>query len=167
MRSVLIPSLAILASIGLVGCKKTVPNDIIQKSFTNALRHAPNTASAMCGANTRGFTSVRVTVTKKLPENKGSVHVKGTPWFGPGVPSECEGDIDYAYSYQSKTRKVGRNTRTDTTWYLDQMTLTAVQTKGVTFKSVNEQANEDEEDDTAATGSAAGSAPPAPAMPKK
>ncbi len=123
-----------VASLSLFGCKRQVPTDIVQKSLTSSLRNAPMTASAMCGAQTRGFTSSTITITKRNPDNTGVAHVRGTPWMGQGVPSSCEGDVEYRYTYS--TRKIGRNTRT--TWYLEHLKLVAVQTKGVQLKQVDE-----------------------------
>jgi hypothetical protein len=135
-------AVAILSSVGLFGCKKQVPTDIVQKSLTSSLRHAPQTASAMCGATTRGLASSTITVTKRGEKNSGIAHVKGSPWPGQGVPSTCEGDVEFAYTYESK--KIGRRTRT--TWFLEHLKLTAVQTKGVTFKPVEEKVADDDDD---------------------
>jgi hypothetical protein len=134
MRAWVLGLVFVGASLGLVGCKRQVPRDIVQKSLTSSLRSAPMTASAMCGAQTRGLVSSTITVTKTNPDNTGVAHVRGTPWMAPGVPSSCEGDVEFRYSYQ--TKKIGRNTRT--TWYLDHMKLIAVQTKGVQLKQVDE-----------------------------
>ena len=131
----------VLSSMGLFGCKKQVPNDIVQKSLTSALRHAPQTASAMCGANTRGLATSTITVSKRGEKNSGVAHVKGSPWPGKDLPSTCEGDVEFAYSYD--TKRTGRKS-TRTTWYLDHMRLTAVQTKGVTLKSVDESVSDDD-----------------------
>lgn len=149
----------LLATLGLLGvaafacgCKRQVPDDILQKALERSLRSAPATASAMCGGTTRGFTSVKIVSKSKKADNTGSAHVKGKPWFNAAtkLPDECEGDIDYAFTYT--TKKIGR--RTNTTWYLDKMQLTAVQTKGVAFKPVTETPPDEDDDDPAAKSSA-------------
>jgi hypothetical protein len=138
---------AIFCALTTTACKRQVPNDIIQKSMKNAITfHAPNTTSAMCGTTVRGLISPTIVVTKKNPDNTGTAHVAGSPMgaFGPNSPSRCEGDIDFKYSYTTKTRGIRRKTTT-TTWYLDSFKLTAVQTKGVTFKPVDEAANDEDD----------------------
>ena len=143
MREKLI--VASLVLVALTGCKKQVPSDIVDKSMKSALRHAPVTAAAMCGGTgVKGMSVSSVLVTERGKEaNTGTVHVKGTPLFGKDAAATCEGDLEYAYSYDS--RKVSRNT-TRTTWYLKHLKLKAVQTKGVTFKSVDEDVNDDDDD---------------------
>lgn len=136
--------LALLAS----GCQRTVPQDIVNKSLQSSLRVAPGIASAMCGATVRGFSSTTVTITKRGEKNTGVAHLVGTPWLTQGAPKQCEGDVEYAYSYSSKSSRVGRKRRTTVTWSLDSLKLTAVQTPGVTFKPVTEApAAEDDGDE--------------------
>lgn len=134
-----------LAALQMMGCKKQVPNDIVQKSLTNALRHAPNTASAMCGTGVRGLASSTISAIKKGADNKGTAHIKGSPWFAKDAPSSCEGDVEFHYSYTSRTTGYKRKVTT-TTWSLDDLKLTAVQTKGVTFKPVEEKPDDGDED---------------------
>ena len=142
------------ASIGSTGCgilkffEKKVPDDIVQKALTQTLRHAPVTASAMCGADTAGLASSTVTIKTRGEKSTGTAHVVGTPWPGEDTPSKCEGDIEFAFSYSTKTYGSRRNRRTETTWFLDKMKLTAVQTKGVKFKEgKDETPTADEADD--------------------
>lgn len=145
MRKVVLLA-AVVGALSMMGCKRQVPNDIIQKSLKNALTFgAPNTTSAMCGTNVRGLVGPSITVTKKNGDNSGSAHVSGSPiGGGVGAPSRCEGDIEFRYTYTTKTTGIRRKTTT-TTWYLDNIKLTAVQTKGVTFKPVDETANDQDE----------------------
>ncbi len=138
---------AIFCALTATGCKRQVPSDIVQKSMKNAITfHAPLTTSAMCGTQVRGLISPSIVVTKKNPDNSGTAHVSGSPMgaFGANVPSRCEGDIDFKYSYTTKTRGIRRKTTT-TTWYLDSIKLTAVQTKGVSFKPVDEVASDEDD----------------------
>lgn len=144
MRMGVIAAVALLA-LTQVGCKKQVPNDIVQKSLTNALRHAPNTSTAMCGAAVRGLVSSTISNIKRGADNKGTAHVKGTPWLAKSAPSSCEGDVEFHYSYTTKTTGYRRKVTT-TTWSLDDMKLLAVQTKGVTFKPVEEKPDDGDED---------------------
>ena len=145
MRKTVVVALVALVSMSLMGCKKQVPNDIVQKSLTNALRHAPNTSSAMCGAGVRGLASSKITNITKGPDNKGKAHVTGTPWMAQGAPSSCEGDVEFHYSYTTRTTGYKRKVTT-TTWTLDDLKLVAVQTKGVTFKPVDEKPDDGDED---------------------
>jgi len=139
--------IALVGAMSLVGCKRSVPNDIVQKSIKNAIRQAPLTSSAMCGAEVRGLANATISIKSRGKENTGVAHIKGFPMGGVGkAPTTCEGDVEYAYSYTSKTTGYKRKTTT-TTWYLDKMKLVAVQTNGVAFKPVEEKAND--EDDTA------------------
>jgi hypothetical protein len=147
MRVGFVLGMALMASVGVLGCKRKVPDDIVNKAFDRVLRsHAPNTVSAMCGGQTRGFTSVKTTIKSRLENNKGMVHVKGTPWMstkGDKLPRECEGDLEYQFSYT--TKKIGRST--NTTWYLDHVKLVAVQTPGVSLKTVDEDTDDTDDDD--------------------
>lgn len=145
MRKVLL-AVTVLGALSMMGCKRQVPRDIIQKSIKNAMSfHAPLITSAMCGQQVRGIPNATITVTKTNPDNTGVVHIKGSPWPGANVKmgTVCEGDVEYKYSYTSKKR--GRTTTT--TWYLDHAKLTAVQTPGVTFKPVDENASDGDEGD--------------------
>lgn len=144
MRKPLV-ALTMLSALSLFGCKKQVPTDIVQKSLRNALRHAPLTSSAMCGASVRGLPNATITISKRGSNNTGVAHVVGAPWMAPGAPSKCEGDVEFAYSYSQKRTGYRGRTRT-TTWYLDKMKLVGVQTPGVTLKSVDES-NVDDDDD--------------------
>ena len=137
-------ALGVVCALALFGCKKQVPTDIVQKSMSNALRHAPATAAAMCGNGAKGLTNTRVTVTKRGENNTGTVHVKGTSMFGQGI-KDCEGDVEYAYTYSQKSSGPSRRRNTTTTWYLDHLKLVAVQTPGVTLRgAADEKADDDE-----------------------
>ena len=145
MRKVVLVA-AIFGALTMTGCKRQVPNDIIQKSLKNALTFgAPNTTSGMCGTNVRGLVGPSITVTKKNPDNSGTAHISGSPiGGGVGAPSRCEGDVEFHYTYTTKTTGIRRKTTT-TTWYLSNIKLTAVQTKGVTFHPVDEAANDEDQ----------------------
>ena len=137
----------VVAAMSLLGCKKQVPNDIVQKTLKGALRsHAPGTTSAMCGAKVRGLSNATITVTSKKPDNTGLAHVRGTPWLAAGTPSFCEGDIEFKYSFTSKTSGYRRKTTT-TTWYLDHVKLVGVQTPGVANATADEDPDGDEDGD--------------------
>ena len=133
----------------LTGCKKQVPTDIVQKSLRNALRlHAPATTSGMCGQNVKGLVNANITkVVRNKDGSSGTAHISGAPWTAPGVPANCEGDVEFKYSFTQKTTGPRKRKTTTTTWYLDHIKLTAVQTKGVVFKSVDENATDDDDDD--------------------
>jgi hypothetical protein len=137
---------AVFGALSMVGCKRQVPQDIVQKSIKNAMRQAPLTSSAMCGTDVKGLANATISVKSRKPDNTGVAHVKGFPMGGTvgKTPTSCEGDVEYAYSYTSKTTGYKRKT-TSTTWYLDKMKLVAVQTSGVTFKPVEEKANDEDE----------------------
>ncbi|MCA9589284.1 MAG: hypothetical protein KC657_28430 [Myxococcales bacterium] len=138
-------AVTMLCTLSLFGCKKQVPTNIVQRSLKNALRHAPLTASGMCGATVKGLPNATITIAKRGANNTGVAHVVGAPWMAPGAPSKCEGDVEFAYSYNTKrTGYRGRNKTT--TWYLDHLKLVAVQTPGVAFKAVDES-NVDDDDD--------------------
>ena len=137
----------VVAGFCVTGCKKQVPNDIVQKSLTNALRHAPVTATAMCGVSAKGITGTVVTVKTRGENSTGVAHVKGSSLFSQGGIKTCEGDVEFAYSYTSKTTGPSRNRRTMTTWYLDHMKLVAVQTPGVTLKGGADESVADDDDD--------------------
>ena len=58
-----------VGTMSLMGCKKQVPTDIVQKSLRNALRlHAPLTTSGMCGANVKGLVNANVTNVVRKPD---------------------------------------------------------------------------------------------------
>lgn len=140
------------AALGLLvlsasACKRTVPEDIVEKSLRRTLMNATGIASAMCGVQVRGFSSVKTTITKRGENNTGTAHLVGTPWLGKGTPPQCEGDVEYAYSYTSKTSRVGRRRHTNVTWSLDALKLVGVNTPGVTFKPVTEAPADDDGDD--------------------
>lgn len=132
----------------LTGCKKQVPTDIVQKSLRNALRtHAPVTTSAMCGVTVKGLINANITSVQRKPDGvTGTAHVSGAPWLAPGAPALCEGDVEFKYSSTSRTSGTRRRKTTTTTWYLDHIKLVAVQTKGVAFKTVDEDADDDDDD---------------------
>ena len=139
----------IVGVMSLTGCKKQVPTDIVQKSLRNALRlHAPQTTSAMCGVAVKGLVNANITnVQRGKDGSNGTAHVSGSPWATPGAPANCEGDVEFKYTYTQKTTGPRKRKTTTTTWYLDHVKLTAVQTKGVTFKSVDENASDEDDDD--------------------
>jgi hypothetical protein len=135
----------------LFGCKfleKKVPEDIVQKALNQSLRHLGGTASAMCGGPTKGIINATVTIKSRGEKNTGVAHVKGSPWptAGEDLPSKCEGDIEYAFSYKTKTYGIGKKKKTETTWFLDSVKLTAVQTEGVKFKGEKEESNDPDKD---------------------
>jgi hypothetical protein len=137
-----------LGAMSLLGCKKQVPTDIVQKSLRNALRlHAPQTTSAMCGANVKGLVNANVTSVVRKPDGvTGTAHISGAPWSSPGAPPLCEGDVEFKYTFSQRTSGSRKRKTTTTTWFLERVKLTAVQTKGVAFKSVDETANDEDED---------------------
>ncbi len=144
MRKALL-GVMVLAAMPLLGCKKQVPNDIVQRSLKGALStHAPATTSAMCGKKVRGIPNATITVTKKNPDNTGIAHVKGSPWLAPGTPAFCEGDVEFKYSSTSKTTGYKRKTTT-TTWYLEHVKLLAVQTPGVANTTADEDPDGDDD----------------------
>jgi hypothetical protein len=137
-----------LGAMSLLGCKKQVPTDIVQKSLRNALRlHAPLTTSAMCGANVKGLINANVTSVVRKPDGvTGTAHISGAPWASPGAPPLCEGDVEFKYTFTQKTSGSRKRKTTTTTWFLEHVKLTAVQTKGVVFKSVDENASDEDDD---------------------
>ena len=135
----------VLAAMSTLGCKKSVPNDIVQKTLRGALsQHAPSTTSAMCGVPVRGLIGASITVKQKNPDNTGIAHVRGVPWTAPRAPAFCEGDVQFKYSYTAKTTGYKRKTTT-TTWYLEHVKLVAVQTPGVANSSIDEDPDGDDE----------------------
>ena len=144
MRKVLLAIVALLA-ISMVGCKKHVPNDIVQKTLVGALRsHAPATTSAMCGVKVKGLSNATITVKSKNPDNTGIAHVRGAPWLGPNTPPFCEGDVQFKYTFSQRTSGYKRRTTT-TTWYLENVKLTAVQTPNVSSTGADEAPDGDDE----------------------
>ena len=138
----------IVGSMSLMACKKQVPTDIVQKSLRNALRlHAPATTSGMCGTTVKGLLSANVTNVQRKPDGaSGTAHVSGSPFPTPGAPATCEGDVEFKYTFTQKTSGSRKRRNTTTTWYLEHVKLTAVQTKGVVFKTVDENATDDDDD---------------------
>jgi hypothetical protein len=135
----------VLTAMSTFGCKKSVPNDIVQKTLKGALSsHAPLTASAMCGVKVRGLNNAIITVKSKNADNTGVAHVKGTPWLAPGTPPFCEGDVEFKYSSTSKTTGYKKKSTT-TTWYLEHVKLLAIQTPGVANQSLDEDPDGDED----------------------
>lgn len=133
-------------AMSMVGCKKQVPTDIVQKSLRNALRlHAPQTTSAMCGASVKGLINANITNVVRKPDGvTGSAHVSGAPWTAPGAPPLCEGDVEFKYTFTQKSRG-SKKKNTTTTWFLEHVKLTAVQTRGVNFRSVDEDASDEDD----------------------
>lgn len=138
----------IVGSMSLMGCKKQVPTDIVQKSLRNALRlHAPATTSGMCGTNVKGLSNASVTNVQRKPDgSSGTAHISGAPFGTPGAPATCEGDVEFKYTFTQRTTGSRKRRNTTTTWYLEHVKLTAVQTKGVVFKSVDENATDDDDE---------------------
>jgi hypothetical protein len=102
----------------------------------------------MCGATVKGLTNANITNVQRKPDGaSGTAHVSGAPFATPGAPSNCEGDVEFKYSYTQKTTGPRKRRTTTTTWYLDNVRLTGVQTKGVTFKPVTENSSDEDEDD--------------------
>ena len=135
----------VIAAVSMLGCKKQVPNDIVQKTLKGALStHAPATTSAMCGVRVKGLTNATITVKSKTGENTGIAHVKGTPWLGEKTPPFCEGDVEFKYSSTSKTTGARRKAKT-TTWYLEHVKLVGVQTPGVANVTADEDPDGDDE----------------------
>ncbi|MBI2394889.1 MAG: hypothetical protein HYV09_35295 [Deltaproteobacteria bacterium] len=142
--------LLVVAAVGSSGCKlleKKVPDDIVKKAVSGSLRHMPNTATAMCGGDTKGLMSATVTVKSRGEKSTGVAHVVGKPWPGKDLPSSCEGDVEFAFSYSTKTYGSGKRRRTETTWFLDKLKLVAVQTEGVKLASQSEESNDPDKDD--------------------
>lgn len=151
MRKIAVFAMLGLGMFTLSGCKRQVPDDIVKKTMTSAIRmHAAGLVSVMCGGSTKGLSNPTVTVTKKNPDGTtGTAHVRGAPMFFQGkvTPSQCEGDVDFAFTYTSRTTGSGKRRHTMTTWYLQHMKLTAVQTPGVTMKAFEEDPEGDVDDD--------------------
>jgi hypothetical protein len=147
-KGITIGVMAVAAAMSVLGCKKQVPTDIVQKSLRNALRlHAPLTTSAMCGANVKGLTNANITNVVRKPDGvTGTAHVSGAPWTAPGAPPLCEGDVEFKFTFTQKTTGSTKRKRTTTTWFLDHVKLTAVQTKGVIFRPVDEASSDDDDD---------------------
>jgi hypothetical protein len=147
MRKVLMFGVVLLA-MSSMGCKKKVPSDIVQKTLRGALStHAPATTSAMCGVRVRGMTNSIVTVKQTNADNTGVAHVKGTPFpiAGAGLPPAfCEGDVQFKYTFTSKTSGYKKKTTT-TTWYLEHVKLISVQTPGVANATADEDPDGDDE----------------------
>jgi len=144
MRNALMIAVTLMA-MSTLGCKKKVPNDIVQKTLRGALSlHAPATTSAMCGLKVKGITNATITVKSVNPDNTGVAHVKGTPWLAPGTPPFCEGDVQFKYTSTQKTTGYKRKTTT-TTWYLEHVKLVGVQTPGVANVTADEDPDGDEE----------------------
>lgn len=131
------------------GCKKQVPNDIVQQSLRGALHtHAPKTTTAMCGVGVRGLLGATITVKSKTPDNVGVAHVRGMPLALAGVkpPTFCEGDVEFKFT--STTKRSGyRGRNTTTTWYLEHVKLVGIQTPGVKATTADEDPDGDDDND--------------------
>jgi hypothetical protein len=149
MQSKLFFGAALCLLLSSSACKRSVPEDIVDRSINRALMNAPATASAMCGVPVRGFSSVKSKIVKRGENNTGTAHLVGTPWLGKGTPASCEGDVEYSYSYTSKSSRRGRRTQTNVTWSLESLKLVAVTTPGVAFKPVTESPVDPDDDDKA------------------
>ena len=138
-----------IGAMSLMGCKKQVPTDIVQKSLRNALRlHAPLTTSGMCGANVKGLINANVTNVVRKPDGvTGTAHVSGAPWTAPGAPRELRGRRRVQVHVHAEDDGLHEASQTTTTtWFLDRVKLTAVQTKGVVFKSIDENSSDDDDE---------------------
>lgn len=146
MRRVLAIAVVFVAAFS-TGCKKQVPNDIVQQSLRGALHtHAPKSMSAMCGTNVRGLLGATITVKSKTPDNVGIAHVRGMPVGGVKAPTFCEGDVEFKFS--STTKRTGYKRRnTTTTWYLEHVKLVAINTPGVKPVQVDEDPDGDDDND--------------------
>ncbi len=137
-----------LGAVLLSGCKKQVPDDIVKKTISSAMRmHAAGLVSIMCGGSAKGLSNPTVTIVKRGTESTGTAHIKGSPTFYQGKATQCEGDVEYSYTYSSKTIGAGSRRRTMTTWYLQHMKLVAIQTPGVTFKTYEEDPEGEPDDE--------------------
>jgi hypothetical protein len=136
-----------IGAMSLMGCKKQVPAEIVQKSLRNALRvNAPLTTSGMCGVGVKGLINANITNVVRKPDGvTGTAHVSGAPWTSPGAPANCEGDVEFKFTFTKKTRGSAARRKTTTTWFLDRVKLTAVQTRGVAFKPIDESSSDDDE----------------------
>jgi hypothetical protein len=147
MRRVLVAAVMLVAAFSM-GCKKQVPNDIVQQSLRGAMHtHAPKTTSAMCGTTVRGLLGATITVKSKNADNIGIAHVRGMPVGGVKAPTFCEGDVEFKFSSTSKTTGYKRSKKTTTTWYLDHVKLVGIQTPGVTGGTADEDPDGDDDDD--------------------
>lgn len=146
MRRVLAIAVMFVAAFS-TGCKKQVPNDIVQQSLRGALHtHAPKSMSAMCGTNVRGLLGATITVKSKTPDNVGIAHVRGMPVGGVKAPTFCEGDVEFKFT--STTKRTGYKRRnTTTTWYLEHVKLVAINTPGVKPVQVDEDPDGDDDND--------------------
>jgi hypothetical protein len=137
-----------IGAMSLMGCKKQVPTDIVQKSLRNALRlHAPLTTSGMCGANVKGLINANITNVVRKPDGvTGTAHVSGAPWSTPGAPPSCEGDVEFKYTFTKRSSGSTRHRKTTTTWFLDRVKLTGVQTPRVVFKPIDESSSDDDDE---------------------
>jgi uncharacterized Zn-binding protein involved in type VI secretion len=132
----------------LAGCKKMAPEDIVRSSITSAMRtHASGLVSAMCGGPAQGLASPQVRVVSRIAGGTGTVHVSGKPTLYKGTATQCEGDIEYSFTYTTKTTGPSKKRKTMTTWYLSHMKLVAVQTPGVALKPFEEDPEGNMDDD--------------------
>jgi len=146
MKRPLILALA-LGSLFVMGCKKQVPTDIIQKSITYHVRNDAKFATIVCGVQAKGLSGAVVTVKSRGENSTGVAHVKGTSLFAQGGNKTCDADLEFAYTFTQKTTGPSRNRRTTTTWYLTHLKLVAVQTPGVTLNGPVDEDVDDDEDD--------------------
>jgi hypothetical protein len=136
-------------TMSLVGCKKMAPEDVVRNSIVSAMRsHAGGLVSAMCGVPAQGLPTPNIRVVSRIAGGTGTVHVSGKPMLkGAGNAPQCEGDIEYSFTYTTKTTGPAKKRKTMTTWYLNHMKLVAVQTPGVALKPFEEdpEGNMDED----------------------
>ena len=146
MRRVLAIAVVFVAAFS-TGCKKQVPNDIVQQSLRGALHtHAPKSTSAMCGTNVRGLLGATITVKSKTSDYVGIAHVRGMPVGGVKAPTFCEGDVEFKFSSTTKTSGYKRR-NTTTTWYLEHVKLVAINTPGVKPVQIDEDPDGDDDND--------------------
>ena len=96
----------------------------------------------------KGLINANVTNVVRKPDGvTGTAHISGAPWTSPGAPALCEGDVEFKFSFSQRTNGPRKRKTTTTTWSLEHVKLTAVQTKGVAFKSIDENSSDDDDDE--------------------
>jgi hypothetical protein len=126
--------LAVAALVGLsaAGCDDEIPTSIAEPTIAYAVERMPATASAMCGVPASGLLGARVTVTARGELHRGLAHVEGTLAGAP--PRQCTGDVMFAFAYREHTVLSSRSSKTK--WFLESLTVIAVQTPEVHLASV-------------------------------
>jgi len=114
------------------GCQKRVSQSEARVDLKDTLRDSVTIRNAMCGAGFAGH-DCDVSNLELRPDNSGTAHMRCPRMEGTTGP-QCEGDV--AFTFSSKRVKTYRTkTRRKTEWYLTSLSLTAVQTPGVTLSS--------------------------------